>query len=170
MPIWGKGERDTSRSGSLARGLPLRAGGDSSRYEALFVFPNLILSPLPDMMFSMLLLPQTATRTRERLEFWFVGDRALDEAHRSARERSAALIARVNGEDIGIVERVQLGRRSQAFSGGQFAHAQEASSLQFQKMVASWIVAAGRRAPDNIAQLPTGDIAHASAKPSGPAS
>lgn len=104
--------------------LPLRAGGDGSGYEALFVFPNLILSPLPDMMFSMLLLPQTAAGTRERLEFWFAGDAALDEAHRCARESSAALISRVNGEDIDIVERVQLGRASQAFTGGQFSHAQ----------------------------------------------
>lgn len=152
----------------VGSGLPVRAGGDSLRYEALFVFPNLILSPLPDMMFSMLLLPQTASNTRERLEFWFVGDRALHEAHRAARERSAALIARVNGEDIGIVERVQLGRRSPGFTGGHFAHAQEASSLQFQKMVASRILAAGRNAPDSIAQLPTCDIAHATASPPGP--
>lgn len=145
----------------VGSGLPLRAGCDGSRYEALFVFPNLILSPLPDMMFSMLLFPQTAAGTRERLEFWFVDDEALDEAHRSARENSAALIARVNGEDIGIVERVQLGRASQAFSGGQFSHAQEASSLQFQKMVASRMLAAGRDAPQSIAQLPTEDIDHA---------
>jgi hypothetical protein len=37
-------------------------------------------------------------------------------------------------------------------------------------MVASWILAAGRRAPHSIAQLPSGDIAHTSASPPGPVS
>ena len=144
----------------VGSGLPLRKGGDARRYEALFVFPNLILAPLADMAFSILLLPETAAITRERLEFWFVGDEALGEAHRIARETSAAFIARVNAEDIGIVERVQRGRRSQAFSGGQFSHPQEASSLQFQKMVASWLLAAGERAPQSIVELPTADVAY----------
>lgn len=153
----------------LGSGLPLRSGGDSSRYEAIFVFPNLILAPLADMIFSMVLLPETAISTRERLEFWFAGDGALDDMHRSARETAAAFIVRVNSEDIGIVERVQRGRRSQAFVGGEFSHAQEASSLQFQKLVASWILAAGQRAPQSIVELPVGDVAHPSADSAQPA-
>jgi choline monooxygenase len=141
--------------------LPFMKGiSGSSRYEALAVFPNLILSPLPDITFSIVLLPESAERTRERVEFFYVGDEALQDRYSAGRRRGAEFITSVNAEDVKIVETVQRGRHSPAFSGGQFADAQEATSLQFQKMVAARILAAGMRLPEEIVPLPTRDIAH----------
>jgi choline monooxygenase len=140
----------------------MKSPADSSRYEALAVFPNLILSPLPDITFSIVLLPESAQRTRERVEFFYVGDEALEDRYRTGRGRGAEFITSVNAEDVKIVETVQRGRHSPAFSGGQFADAQEATSLQFQKMVAARILAAGKRVPEEIVPLPTRDIAHPS--------
>jgi len=133
---------------------------NSSRYEALVVFPNLILAPLADMTFSIVILPESAERTRERVEFFFVGEEALLERFSSERRRTAEFTTRVNAEDVKIVETVQRGRHSRAFTGGQFAQAQEATSLQFQKIVAAHILACGTRRPDEIVTLATRDIEH----------
>ncbi|HEY2017083.1 MAG TPA: aromatic ring-hydroxylating dioxygenase subunit alpha [Bryobacteraceae bacterium] len=142
-------------------GLPQMAElGDGSKYEALVIFPNLILAPLPDMTFSIVMLPDSAGRTRERLEFHFVGDTALEDRFRPLREQGAAFVANVNAEDVGIVETVQRGRRSPAFVGGQFAPAQEATSLQFQKMVAARILAPDPSRPEDVVSLATRDILH----------
>jgi phenylpropionate dioxygenase-like ring-hydroxylating dioxygenase large terminal subunit len=156
------GQGGTDYQGDQVSGtsLPLMKGTSGySRYEALAIFPNLILSPLPDVTFSIILLPDAPERTRERLEFFYVGDEALQEAYRPARNAGAEFIAGVNAEDVRIVETVQRGRGSPAFTGGRFAPAQETTSLQFQKMIAARILSAGE-APERIAQLPTRDITH----------
>ena len=142
-------------------GLPRMVGlADASKYEALVIFPNLILAPLPDMTFSIVMLPDSAERTRERLEFQFVGDAALEERFRPLREKGALFVTTVNAEDVEIVEAVQRGRRSPAFVGGQFAPAQEATSLQFQKMVAARVLALDPGRPEDIVSLATRDILH----------
>ena len=156
------GQGGTGYQGDQVSGtsLPLMQGvADYSRYEALAVFPNLILSPLPDVTFSIILLPESAASTRERLEFFYVGDEALQESHATARRAGAQFITEVNAEDVRIVESVQRGRHSPAFTGGQFAPVQETTSLQFQKMIAARMMSTGQP-PDQIVQLPTHDIAH----------
>lgn len=157
------GQGGTAYEGQQVAGATLPMMGVNSgysRYESLFVFPNLILAPLPDMAFSIVLLPQSALQTRERLEFFFVGDEALLEKFASARQRGADFIVAVNAEDVGIVETVQRGRRSPAFTGGQFSASQEATSLQLQKIVAARILANGERRVEDIVELPTRNIGH----------
>jgi choline monooxygenase len=139
---------------------PMAELADASKYEALVIFPNLILAPLPDMTFSIVMLPDSAQRTRERLEFLFVGAVALEDRFRALRMKGADFVANVNAEDVGIVETVQRGRWSSAFTGGQFAPAQEATSLQFQKMVAARILATDPSRPEEIVRLATRDILH----------
>jgi len=133
---------------------------DRSRYEALAIFPNLILGPLSDMAFSIVILPESVERTRERLEFFFAGDEALLERFAATRRSAAEFSTRVNAEDVKIIERVQRGRHSPAFLGGQFAPAQEATSLQFQKIVAAHILSSCERRPEEIVTLPIRDISH----------
>lgn len=150
-------EGERVNSGILPR---MNGSLNSSRYEALVVFPNLILAPLADMMFSIVILPESAERTRERVEFFFVGDEALLERFSAERRRSTEFITSVNAEDVKIVETVQRGRHSTAFTGGQFAQAQEATSLQFQKIVAAHIAAGGKRRPEEVVTLSVRDIEH----------
>jgi len=150
-------EGEKATSSNLPR---LPALADGSRYEALAIFPNLILAPLADMTFSIIMLPESATRTLERIEFFFVGDQALDQRFATDREKSVRFITDVNAEDVAIVEAVQRGRHSSAFTGGYFSEAQEATSLQFQKIVACHILSAGRCRPEELAPLPVKDIEH----------
>ena len=65
-------------------------------------------------------------------------------------------LRRVNDEDIAICEKVQRGRRSPAFRGGFFTGQHEATSQQFQRMLAMQIL--GRDAA--AALLPSRDIPH----------
>jgi choline monooxygenase len=157
------GQGGTGYEGDRVSGtsLPLMRGMENySRYEALAIFPNLILSPLPDVTFAILLLPDSAGHTRERVEFFYVGEAALLDTHEAARRAGAEFIASVNTEDVRIVESVQRGRSSPAFTGGQFAPAQEATSLQFQKMVAARLLSGGKGRFEEIVPLPTRDISH----------
>jgi choline monooxygenase len=155
----GQGGTGYQRERVAGTSLPRMTGlQDASRYESLIALPNLILGPLPDMTFSIILLPQSACRTRERLEFFFVGDQALAGTLEPARRAAAEFIASVNSEDVQIVESVQRGRSSPAFTGGRFAPAQEATSLQFQKIIAARLLARGQRSPEDIASLTFADI------------
>ena len=78
--------------------------------------------------------------------------------YQEARTRAAHFIAQVNAEDVSIVERVQRGRHSPAFDGGQFVPAQEATSLHFQKMVAAAITTPEPERAQQIVALETRDI------------
>jgi choline monooxygenase len=140
--------------------LPLFAGTDRSRYEALYIFPNLILSPLADLCFSILLEPQSAQRTHERVEFFFAGDEAMTPGYSRARETQASFITEVNAEDIRIVEKVQRGRLSPAFVGGQFSPGQEETSLHLQKLIAARMLASSGKGAADLIELPEHDIIH----------
>jgi choline monooxygenase len=145
----------------LGGGLPLFSGwSDYTRYETLFIFPNLILGPLPDMTFSILIQPLTAETSTERLEFFFAGDAALADELAQTRRANSDFMMSVNAEDVHIVESVHRGRHSPAFTGGQFSEAQEATSLQLQRMVAARILAEPGQRPEQLQDLPVRDIAH----------
>jgi choline monooxygenase len=156
------GQGGTDYQGDPAAQRPLMSGWtDRSRYEALYIFPNLILGPLPDMMFSIMIEPVSAARSRERVGFFFAGDEAMEERFAESRQVGAKFVVEVNSEDVSIVESVQRGRRSPAFVGGQFARPQEETSLQLQKIVAAHLlgVQQGKRA-DEMISLPVRDIYH----------
>ncbi len=137
-----------------AAALPLmRARGGYSSYESLLVFPNLILGPLPDMTFSIVILPLSAERTAERVSFLLRRGCLLAAGYEAVRSRSADFIAKVNAEDVGIVESVQRGRHSPAFDGGLFAPGQEATLAAIQKMVAAAILGAIPGRPQDVVML-----------------
>jgi len=133
---------------------------DRSRYEAIYVFPNLILGPFADFMFSIIIQPQSAGKSRERIEFFFASDGALEPEYAVSREQAAKFILDVNREDVAIVETVQRGRTSPVFNGGHFSLPQEATSLQFHKMIAARLLAEPGQSVDEVLRLPTQDIRH----------
>ena len=137
-----------------------RDGVDRRHYEALYIFPNLILAPLPDVIFSIIIEPVAAGCSKERIAFFFAGTDALAEPLRATRQRSAQFLIDVNLEDVHIVESVQRGRTSPAFRGGRFSLPQEATSLQLQKMVAATLLAERNQRAADVVPLPILDIPH----------
>lgn len=128
-------------------------------YESLYVFPNLILVPVENMMFSIIVSPTSAGETSERVSFAFYTDESLGEAFRTSREAVVASIIQVNSEDIAIVESCQRGRRSPAFTGGVFVQRQEATSQLVQRMFAGRMLQQMGEAVD-LTTLPVEDIHH----------
>jgi choline monooxygenase len=128
-------------------------------YESLYVFPNLILAPVQNMMFSIVVYPVSAGVTVERIAFFFYTDESLTEQHREGRQAVAEAILQVNNEDIAIVESCQRGRHSPAFTGGVFVRNQEATSLLVQRMFAGRLLEQ-LGAEVDLATLPMEDIYH----------
>lgn len=123
--------------------------------ESHFLFGNLMFGVLVDYLYAIILFPMAAAATHERLVILFNGEAAatapdFENLRRTILERMVS----VNNEDMTITERVQAGRHSLAFTGGQFAGRQEKTSEQFQAGVAARLLAA---AGHNVA---TGHLGH----------
>ena len=118
-----------------ARG-DLPAAGDSPRAEYAALYPNLLLGAHRDHFFAMRLDPLAPDRTAEDARLWCLGDAATAPAWAGARERLRTRWEEVFREDIGIVERMQQGRRSPAFDGGCFSPALDGPSHAFHKWAA----------------------------------
>ncbi|MDQ3739155.1 MAG: hypothetical protein M3337_08305 [Actinomycetota bacterium] len=128
-------------------------------YESLWIFPNLIVAPVPNMTFVIVLYPDAPGVTVERVAFYFNGDEAMAAEHADGRAAAAAAILQVNNEDIAIVESCQRGRRSKPFVGGVFMTKQEATSIQVQLIVAGRLLEQSGDAVD-LATLPVEEIHH----------
>ncbi|MEO6125780.1 MAG: aromatic ring-hydroxylating dioxygenase subunit alpha [Ilumatobacteraceae bacterium] len=136
-----------------------RLADQNFSYESLYVFPNLILVPVENMMFWIMVSPHSAAVTHERVSFAFYTDEAMTEAHRAGREAVVASIVQINNEDIAIVESCQRGRRSPAFVGGVFMTSQEATSLLVQRVFAGRLLEQLGE-PIDFSVLPIEDIHH----------
>lgn len=112
------------------------AGRERSRGEALYLPPNLLLICFPDFYLVNIVLPRNVRETEERLELFVVREAAQNERYREARAGLMQFMTAINNEDIAICEAVQRGRESDGFAGGVFARRQEATSLQFQQILA----------------------------------
>jgi choline monooxygenase len=143
---------DWQKAGS-ARDLPARPPGRFERvsqYEVFWLFPNLIFGPVGNLCFVIILFPQSAALTHERLEFFFYGDQALETSYSEERQSQVDFLVQVNREDIGICERVQAGRNSNGFTGGVFCPQQETGSFRVQQIIAANLCASSnpdRRTP-----------------------
>ena len=134
----GLGGRADGVAKSLDPPLPVFPECDNAdAYEALYIFPNLMLTCLPNLLKAIILCPLAPDRTQERLVVFFVGDEAMcDDLSDTRVTVMKDWVLNVNNQDIGIIEEVQKGRASTAFDGGRFMPRQEQTSLHFQKMLA----------------------------------
>jgi choline monooxygenase len=136
------------------QGLPALATLDeddavSARFA--WVFPSMAVNALPNHTFLMILRPDGAGRTRESTYLLAHGD--------SHDEGAVAGLLRfwdeVNREDIGIVERVQLGLADPAYTGGRMCYRFEESVHRFQNMVIDRMLGIRRVPPgDEVEQRP----------------
>ena len=111
--------------------------------EFVALFPNVMLGCLYDHCYAFILQPTAPDHTQERFEFFYVGDEAMQPRFAAEREDCIERRRVINGEDIAIVERLQVGRRSPAMTGGVFSPAFETTTHQFQKTLLGRLSAAG---------------------------
>lgn len=116
------------------------------------LLPNLMLGIHADYLFVFGVDPVAPERSRETFHFYYVGDEALADALKPARDAVVALWHSTNLEDISVVEGMQIGRRSPGYRDARFSPHHEVTTHEFQRRVANAVagrkvVATKRRAP-----------------------
>lgn len=101
------------------------------------LYPNVLLGFQADHAFAILLIPESADRTREELRIFYVGDGASADAYGACRAATLSAWRIVFEQDLPAVEGMQSGRASPGYSGGAFSPAMDAATHHFH----SWIAA-----------------------------
>ena len=103
--------------------------------EYIALFPNVWFGLHVDHLYTVILNPVAMDRTVESFQFYYLGDAA---GERFANKRATSLAAwhEVFAEDIGVVEGMQLGRRSPAYQGGVFSPVMDQPTHHFHQWVA----------------------------------
>lgn len=119
----------------------LEEQGGQTTAEYITAFPNLMLGVHPDYFLVFLVNPLSPDLSAERMVFYFVGDEAMTPENEALRHFPIDLWQETNDEDIVMIERMQIGRRSPGFDGGCFSPALEKPVYQFQQKVAQSVQA-----------------------------
>ncbi|MBF9036482.1 Rieske 2Fe-2S domain-containing protein [Rhodobacterales bacterium HKCCE2091] len=100
--------------------------------EYVAVFPNVLLGHHRDHAYAIILEPAGDARTVEHVHIYY----ATDDTDPALRQRNTAQWKSVFEEDIGVVEGMQRGRRSEGFDGGRFSPAMDGPTHLFHAWVA----------------------------------
>ena len=106
------------------------------------VYPNLMLGFQTDQFYALIVHPVSATRCREELMIFYVGDDANSEQFEAARKSNLAAWQDIFNEDVGPCERMQVGRSSPGYQGGAFSPAHDSCSHHFHRWIAGQYEAA----------------------------
>lgn len=110
---------------------------DKVKYaEYMSLYPNVLLGVQTDHVYAILLLPQCAGRTIEKLQICYVGKESIGTEFRECREAILATWKDVFFEDVFAVEAMQQGRQSPGFRGGVFTPIMDAPTHNFHTWVA----------------------------------
>jgi choline monooxygenase len=104
--------------------------------EYVALFPNVLLGIHRDHFFAMWLEPVAVDRTVEHLEIYYIGEGATDARYAAARAANLKAWRTVFEEDIDVVQRMQRGRRSPAFTGGVFSPVMDPPTHCFHRWMA----------------------------------
>ena len=104
--------------------------------EYLALFPNVLFGLHSDHMFVVCLLPESTTRTRETFDIYYVGEAPLGPDFAALRDANRRQWQRVFEEDRGVLEGMQRGRASPAFTGGAFSPVMDTPTHCFHRWAA----------------------------------
>ncbi len=110
--------------------------GKQTVAEYITVFPNLMLGVHPDYFLVFTVNPLSPHESAERMVFYFVSDGAMRADNEGLRDLPIDLWQTTNDEDIDMIERMQVGRKSPKFEGGCFSPALENTVYRFQQQLA----------------------------------
>lgn len=119
--------------------LPIQSGLNDRQQklaEYIAIFPNAILGVHADHYWSVWLEPVACDRTIERMNIYYVGEESLVDEFARMRAAVRGEWLRIFKEDQNILERMQQGRASPAFTGGVFSPALDAPTHQFHRWAA----------------------------------
>ena len=114
-------------------GLPRKWDGAA---EYLALFPNVLFGVHSDHFYSVVLEPLGPNRTREHFEIYYFDEAALGDGYADMRATNARQWQTVFEEDRGVVEGMQAGRASPAFTGGVFSPVMDGPTHCFHQWMA----------------------------------
>ena len=109
----------------------------ASAAEYVALFPNVLLGVHKDHVFSIVLLPQAADRTLERIALFYANSSITADDHADLRQHHAARWREVFAEDVFVVEGMQRGRASLGFDGGRFSPVMDQATHAFHGWLAA---------------------------------
>ena len=131
-------QADPARGGELPW-FPNLPGPKQNRGTWFVLFPNFSFEIFPDQVDVFIATPMGPDRCRETIALYFVGEGASAERYADARAHVIKNWNDLNHEDIGIIERMQMGRRSEGFNGGVLSPYWDPVSQYFAKLMAEAI-------------------------------
>ena len=106
--------------------------------EYVALFPNVMLGIHKDHFYSYWLEPINHELTLEHMEIYYVGEEAaLSNKFKSLRKQNHKLWEDIQKEDVDIIQRMQIGRNSPAYNGGNFSPIMDNPTHHFHKWVAT---------------------------------
>ena len=129
---------DPARGGQLPwfPNLPLEK---QDRGDWFVLFPNFAFEIFPDQVDVFIAWPQGPEKCRETIALYFVGAGATAEKYSAARAHVLKNWNDLNHEDIGIIERMQSGRKSDGFDGGVLSPYWDPVQQHFARLVSNAI-------------------------------
>ena len=125
---------DPARGGSLPH-FPDLPEHRKNRGDWYVLFPNFAFEIFPDQVDVFIATPISASRCRETIALYFVGEGALSDQYSEAREYVVQNWNDLNHEDIGVIERMQAGRASEGFDGGVLSPYWDPVQQHFAKLI-----------------------------------
>ncbi|MEQ8443400.1 MAG: aromatic ring-hydroxylating dioxygenase subunit alpha [Alphaproteobacteria bacterium] len=129
------------RGGGKLPFYPNLSEADTSRGMWFACFPNFAAEVYPDQFTVLTTTPVSPTETVEEMHFFVCGDAAASAPeYEDGRRELLEMWIDLNNEDIGLLERLQLGRLSPGFDGGNLSPAWEGPTHQFGRKVVEAIL------------------------------
>ena len=135
----GQGSRHYDLATSAGIEMPRISGWPEEKLrhaEYIALYPNTLLGLQADHFFSVIVLPQAADRSLEKVQIAYVGDAAGNERYAACRQTVLESWEAVFREDVFAVEGMQAGRRSPGFNGGVLTPVQDVPTHHFHRWVA----------------------------------
>ena len=109
--------------------------------EYIALFPNVMLGIHKDHFYAYWLEPVNHEYTIEHMELYYVGENAANsKKFKSLRKQNHKLWKDIQKEDVDIIQRMQIGRNSPSYNGGNFSPVMDNPTHHFHKWVATNIV------------------------------
>ena len=133
----GQGSREYDHNKTNLRDLPIFSGWPEKVAEYPTLFPNVFIGLQCDHFWIRIVQPLSAGRALDHLQIYYLDEAADSSDFEAARAHRLKVWAKVFNEDIGVVEGMQRGRKSRAFSGGVFSAVMDEPSHYFARWAAN---------------------------------
>ena len=144
----GQGSNSQDHAGEIGEtNLPRADLGENwhKRAEFLSIFPNIMMGVHPDHYWTVYLIPEGPDKTYERMDLYYPGDGATNSRYANLRANNRDRMRDIFEEDRRVVEGMQRGRASPAFTGGALSPEMDQPAHCFNRWMANSVIdAVGR--------------------------